>query len=161
MTDERSDRGDGRDAKGRWTKDTSGNLHGRPRSVPDLDMADVYNFSQYPTEIVIGGEKQLMTRHEVVLLKLFESAMKGRITSIKFLLEKFEQAQMSRDYLQLWLEKWAERIDEDPSSVPMEAMHLIRRVLDSQGRPRSMIRTRRGGKQKRKYVRPNKYNDPR
>ncbi len=147
---ERSDRGDGRDAWGRWTKDTSGNLHGRPRSVPDLDMADVYNFSQFPTEITIAGEKQLMTRHEVVLLKLFESAMKGRITSIKFLLEKFEQAQMSREYLQLWLEKWAERMAEDPSSVPMEVVHLMGTVLDSQGESRSNIRTRKGGKRKRK-----------
>ncbi len=150
MTDERSDRGDGRDAKGRWTKDTSGNPNGRPPNVPDLDMADVYNFSQFPTEITIAGEKQLMTRHEVVLLKLFESAIKGRITSIKFLLEKFEQAQMSREYLQLWLEKWAERMAEDPSSVPMEVVHLMGTVLDSQGGRHSMIRTRRGEKRKRK-----------
>ena len=150
MTDERSDRGDGRDAKGRWTKDTSGNLHGRPRNVPDLDMADVYNFSQFPTEIVIGGEKQLMTRQEVVLLKLFESAMKGRITAQKYLIEKFEQAQMSREYVQLWLEKWADRIDEDPGSVPTEVVHMMRRALDSQGPRLSMIRTRRGGKRKRK-----------
>ena len=150
MTDERSDRGDGRDAKGRWTKDTSGNLHGRPRNVPDLDMADVYNFSQFPTEIVIGGEKQLMTRQEVVLLKLFESAMKGHITAQKYLIEKFEQAHMSKEYLQLWLEKWADRIDEDPRSVPTEAVRLMRRVLDSQGGRHSMIRTRRGEMRKRK-----------
>ena len=113
-------------------------------------MADVYNFSQFPTEITIAGEKQLMTRHEVVLLKLFESALKGRITSQKYLIEKFEQAQMSREYLQLWLEKWAERIDDDPGSVPIETVHLMETVLDSQGGRRSMIRTRRGGKRKRK-----------
>ncbi len=71
MAKTRKIRGDGRDAKGRWTKDTSGNLNGRPPNVADLDMADVYNFSQFPTEITIAGEKQLMTRHEVVLLKLF------------------------------------------------------------------------------------------
>lgn len=150
MTDERSDRGDGRDAKGRWTKDTSGNLHGRPRNVPDLDMADVYNFSQFPTEIVIGGEKQLMTRQEVVLLKLFESAMKGRITAQKYLIEKFEQAHMSKQYLQLWLEKWADRIDEEPGSVPREVVRLMVTILNSQGPRLSRIRTRRGGKRKRK-----------
>ena len=150
MTNERSDRGDGRDAKGRWTKNTSGNPNGRPRNVPDLDMADVYTFSQFPTEIVIGGEKQLMTRQEVVLLKMFESAMKGRITAQKYLIEKFEQAQMSREYVQLWLEKWADRIDEDPGSVPTEVVHMMRRALDSQGPRLSMIRTRRGGKRKRK-----------
>ena len=33
-------------------------------------------------EIVVGGEKQLMTRHEIVLLKAFESALRGRITAL-------------------------------------------------------------------------------
>ena len=150
MTKKRVDRGDGRDAKGRWTKNTSGNPNGRPPDVPDLDMADVYNFSQHTTEITMAGEKQLMTRHEVVLLKLYESAMKGRITSLRILLEKFEQAELSKDYLQLWLEKWAERMDDDPGSVPIEVVRLMQTVLDSQGPRRSMIRTRGGGKRKRK-----------
>ncbi len=150
MTDERSDRGDGRDAKGRWTKNTSGNPSGRPPNVPDLDMADVYNFSQFPAEIAIGGEKQLMTRQEVVLLKLFESALKGRITAQKFLIDKFEQVEMSRGYVRLSLERWVEHMSDDPSSVPMEVVHLMGTVLDSQGGRRSMIRTRRGEKRKRK-----------
>ena len=150
MTDERSDRGDGRDAKGRWTKNTSGNPSGRPPNVPDLDMADVYNFSQFPAEIAIGGEKQLMTRQEIVLLKLFESALKGRITAQKYLIDKFEQAEMSRGYVQLSLERWLERMDDDPSSVSMEVFHLMRAALDSLGLRRSKIRTRRGGKRKRK-----------
>ncbi len=156
MTNKRSDRGDGRDAKGRWVKGTTGNRSGRPPKVPDYDMADVYNFSQFPTEIAIGGEQQLMTRHEVVLLKVFETALKGRITAQKYLLEKFEAAAMSKEYLQLWLEKWADRIDDDPRSVPQEVVHLMKRILDSQERPRSRIRTRtmirpqRGGKRNRK-----------
>ena len=155
MTNKRSDRGDGRDAKGRWAKGTTGNRSGRPPKERDHDMADVYNFSQFPTEITVAGEKQLMTRHEVVLLKLFESAMKGRITSLRILLEKFERAQMSKEHVEIWLEKWAERIDEDPESVPLEVVHMMRRALESRGRPRSRIRTRtmirpqRAGKQKR------------
>ncbi len=148
MKKKRSDRGDGRDAKGRWVKNTSGNPIGRPPNVPDLDMADVYNFSQHPTEISIGGEKQLMTRHEIVLFKLFESAGKGRITAQKYLLEKFEQAEMSKEYLQLWLEKWVVCIDEDPSSATPEVVHLMNTVLESQGPKRSRIRTRPGGKRK-------------
>ncbi len=144
--DQCSNRGDGRDAKGRWTKDTSGNPSGRPRNVPDLDMSDVYNFSQFPTEIVIGGEKQLMTRHEIVLFKVFETAMKGRITAQKFLIEKFEQAQLSKEYIQVWLEKWAERMADDPDLVPKEVVHVMKMALDSRRRPRSKIRTRRGGK---------------
>ncbi len=116
----------------------------------------MYNYCQFPTEISIGGEQQLMTRHEVVLLKLFETALKGRITAQKYLIEKFEEARMSKEYLQLWLEKSAERLAEDPESVPQDVVQLMRRVLDSQDRPRSRIRTRtvirpqRGGKRKRK-----------
>ena len=150
MTDERSDRGDGRDAKGCWTKGMSGNLHGRPRNAPDLDMADVHNFSQFPTEISIGGEKQLMTRHEIVWFKMFESALKGGITAQKYLIEKFEQDEMARGYIRLSLERWVERIADDPSSVSMEVMHLLEAALDSLKLRRSKIRTRRGEKQKRK-----------
>ena len=150
MTNDHSDRGDGRDANGRWAKNTTGNPNGRPRKVPDLDMADFYNFSQYPTEIMIGGEKQLMTRHEIVWLKLFESAAKGRITAQKYLLEKFEEAEMSKGYVRLSLEKWAERMIEDPDSVPMEVVHTMRRAMDSLEPRRSKIRTRRGKTPKRK-----------
>lgn len=105
-------------------------------------MADVYNFSQFPTEITIRGEKQLMTRHEVLLLKVFENALKGRITAQKYLLEKFEQAEMTTAYLQRWLELWAQRAADDPDSVPIEVVHLMKDVLDLQRRPRSRIRTR-------------------
>ncbi len=149
MTDERSDRGDGRDAKGRWTKNTSGNPSGRPPDVPDLNMADVYNFSQFPAEIAIGGEKQLMTRQEIVLLKLFESALKGRITALKYLIEKFEEAEMAQGYVRMSLERWSERMDDDPSSISTDIWHVMRAALESLDR-RSNIRTRRGGKRKRK-----------
>ncbi len=149
MTDERNRRVDGRDAKGCWKKGTSGNLHGRPRNVPDLDMADVHNFSQFPTEISIGGEKQLMTRHEIVWFKMFESALKGRITAQKYLIEKFEQDEMSGGYIRLSLERWVERIADDPSSISMEDMHLLEAARDSLKLRRSTIRTRRGDKQQR------------
>ena len=149
MTDERSNQNDGRDAKGRWTKGKSGNPNGRSRRVPDLDMADVHNFSNHPTEITIGGEKQLMTRHEIVLFKLFESAGKGSIAAQKYLLAKFEEAEMSYESVRLELEKWAERRDEDPDVVTLEIAHTLRRASESLAPRRSMIRTRRGGKLKR------------
>ncbi len=65
LLDDRA-RDGGRDAKGRWTNDTSGNPNGRPRNVADLDMADMINFSRFPTEITIAGERQLVTRHETI-----------------------------------------------------------------------------------------------
>ncbi len=139
---ERDDRGDGRDARGRWAKGMTGNPNGRPLNVFDYDMADVYNFSKFPREITVAGEKQLMSRHEVVLMKLFESAMKGRITAQKYLIEKFEEANFSREFVELSHEKWAERLDDDPDSVPLEALHFMRRVQESRGRPRTRLRTR-------------------
>ena len=96
-------------------------------------------------EITIGGEKQLMTRHEIVLLKMFEAASKGRITAIKYLLEKFTEADLSRESIQLTAEMWVERHDDDPSSVPMEAMRLVKRIVDSSGPKLSAIRTWQGG----------------
>ncbi len=112
-------------------------------------MADVYNFSQFPTEIVIGGEKQLMTRHEIVLFKMFESAMKGRITSLRILLEKFEQAELSKEKVRWNLEKWVEIMAEDPDSVSADAKYWMKMARNSGGPRRSTIRTRRGGKRKK------------
>lgn len=142
MTKKSIDRGNGRDAKGRWTKGRSGNPNGRPPKVADLDFADVHNFKQYPMEIVVGGEKQLMTRHEIVLLKAFESAMRGRITAQRYLIEKFEQAENDRGYIDRQLELWADRIAEDPSSLTSEVRQVLEMVLRSRNGPRSRIRTR-------------------
>lgn len=149
MKKNRSNRGNGRDARGRWAKGTSGNPNGRPPNVPDLDMADVYNFSQDTTEIVIGGEKQLMTRHEIVWLKAFESALKGSVTNQKYLLEKFEQAELSKAYVSWHLVKWGELMAEDPDSVPPDVEFLLKMTMNSLGPRRSTIRTRNGGKHKR------------
>ena len=142
MTNEHNDRGDGRDTKGRWTKGMTGNPNGRPLNVFDYDMADMYNFSQFPMEITVAGKKQLMTRQEVVVMKLFETAMKGRITAQKYLIEKFEAAILSKETVELWLEQWAERMDEDPESVPLEVVHMMRRALAIYDRPRTNLRSR-------------------
>ena len=143
MANEDRDSGDGRDDKGRWVKGRTGNPRGRPKNVPDLDMADVHNFAKEPIEIAVGGEKQRMTRHEIVMLKAFESAMRGRITAQKYLLEKFEQAEVSRGYVALSLERWAERIAEDPDAAdPLEIRHLLRVAPESLQKRRSRIRKR-------------------
>jgi len=63
LLDDRA-RGGGCDVTGRWTNGTSGNSNSRPRNVADLDMVDMTNFSRFPTEITVAGEKQLVTRHE-------------------------------------------------------------------------------------------------
>lgn len=149
MTKSNGDRDDGRDSKGCWVKGVSGNLSGRPENVPDLKMSDVRNFANEPMEIVVGGEKLLMTRHEVVLLKMFQAAMNGSITALKYLLEKFEQAEFSAEYIELWLQKWAYIIDNEPESVPPEIPQMLIRGLQVRKKPLSPIRRRPPGKRNR------------
>ena len=111
-------------------------------------MADVYNFSQHPTEITISGDKKLMTRHEIILFKLFETAMKGRITAIKLLLEKFKEAALSREFLLLRYDEYTDAIASDPDSVPDDIKRLVRLIEASADRPRSKIRMTQPPKQK-------------
>jgi len=150
MSNKKKSRDDRRDSKGRWKKGTSGNPNGRPRSVPDLDMADVHNFSVHPMEITIGGETQTMTRHEIVLLKTFEAGLKGRITALKYLLEKFEGSEMERATLRLSIAKWLERYADDPSSVPMQVFRILERAENALNPRQSTLRTKNGKKRKRK-----------
>ena len=149
MTKSNGDRDDGRDSKGCWVKGVSGNLSGRPENVPDLNMSDVRNFANEPMEIVVGGKKLLMTRHEAVLLKMFQAAMSGRFTDLRYLLEKFEQAEFLAETIELWLEKWANRIDDDPESVPPEIPQMLKRALQVRRKRLSPIRRRPPGKRNR------------
>ena len=91
-----------------------------------------------------------MTRQEIVLLKLFESALKGRVTAQKYLIEKFEEAEMTRGGIRMSLERWLEHMADDPSSMSIDVRLVMRAALDSLRLRRSKIRTRRGGKRKRK-----------
>lgn len=150
MSNKKKSRDDRRDPKGRWKKGTSGNPNGRPRSVPDLDMADVHNFSVHPMEITIGGETQTMTRHEIVLLKTFEAALKGRITAQKYLLEIFKGSEMERGALRLSIVQWMERYADDPNSVPMQVFRILERAENSLKPPQSTLRTKLGKKRKPK-----------
>ncbi len=140
MTDSKRDRGDGRDAKGRWTKGTSGNLNGAPQKIPDLDMADLLNFSMKTIKIKIGGEEQLVTHHEALVHALYQTAMKGRISAQRYLLEKFEAANLSYEYIWMRYEEYAEALATDPDSVPKDIKRLMRMIEASADRPRSKIR---------------------
>ena len=121
MTDDRSDRGDGRDAKGRWV-DRSGNPNGRPCKIPDFDMADFVNFGEKTIKLKISGEETVMTQHEAVLQAMFQSAMKGRITAQRYLLEHIKN----------------------------DMERVMRMVEYSTARPRSRIRMTTPPKQKRR-----------
>lgn len=139
MTDKKRDRGDGRDNKGRWVN-VSGNPSGRPRKVPDLDMADILNFSMKTINIKIGGEEQIVTHHEALVHALYQSAMKGRISAQRYLLEKFEAANLSYEFVWMRYAEYAEALANDPDSVPKDVKRLMRMIEASSGRPRSKIR---------------------
>ena len=149
MTDNRCDRGDGRDKKGRWVN-VSGNPSGRPKNIPDLDLADIRNFSMKTINIKIGGEKQIVTHHEALVHALFQTAMKGRISALRYLLEKFEQAELSHGYVRMRYYEYAEALATKPDSVPDNIKRLMRIIEDSAGRPRSKIRMTRPPKLKQR-----------
>ena len=132
------DRGDGRDEKGRWIG--SGNLNGRPKKVPDYDMSDFYNFSQSTMEIGVGGKNQTVTRQEALILKSFETAMKGNRSAQKYLMDKFEEAELSRGFVQLRVDQMVERYYDDPSSISEEDFRLMETAMASLKRHRSTLR---------------------
>lgn len=149
MTDNKSDRGDGRDKNGRWVN-VSGNPSGRPRKIPDLDLADMLNFSKKTIKIKIGGEEQEVTHHEALVHALFQTAIKGGITAQRYLLEKFEQADLSDGYVRMRYEEFAEALVKDPDSVPDDVKRLMRLIETSTDRPRSKIRLTTPPKRKRR-----------
>ncbi len=151
MTDNRRDRGDGRDKNGRWVN-VSGNPSGRPRKIPDLDMADILNFSKKTLKIKIGGEEQLVTHHEALVHVLFQTAMKGRISAQRYLLEKFEQSALSYEYIWMRYEEYAEALAKDPGSVPDDIKRIMRMIKASAVRPRSKIRMTKPPKRKQKTL---------
>lgn len=149
MTDKKRDRGDGRDKNGRWVN-TSGNPSGRPRKIPDLDLADILNFSKKTINIKIGGEDQEVTHHEALVHALFQTAMKGRISAQRYLLEKFEQADLSNGYIWLRYEEYSEALANNPDSVPDDIKRLIRLIETSADRARSKTRLIAPPKRKRR-----------
>jgi Family of unknown function (DUF5681) len=149
MTDDKRDRGDGRDKNGRWVN-VSGNPSGRPKKIPDLDMADILNFSMKTIKIKIGGEEQVVTHHEALVHALYQNAMKGRIPAQRYLLEKFEQAALTHEFIWARYEEYADALATDPDSVPDDVKRLMRMIEASADRPRSSVRRTTPPKRKKK-----------
>ncbi|MFT5488786.1 MAG: hypothetical protein ACI9JL_004521 [Paracoccaceae bacterium] len=149
MTGKNQDRGDGRDKHGRWVN-TSGNPSGRPRKVQDLDLADTLNFSKKTINIKIGGEEMEVTHHEAVVHALFQTAMKGRISAQRLLLEKFEQAALSHEYIWMRYQECAEELKNNPDFVSDDTRRFMRMMEASTDRPRSETRLVAPPKRKRR-----------
>ncbi len=117
----------------------TGNAKGRPRKPPPLDMGNPYHFAMQPIEIVINGEKQVMTRQEVVSLKIFESAVKGKVTSLRYLDKKFSEEILTRQSLEFDVGKWLDRLVRNPEGVSPEAMTLVRMAQEALARDRAAV----------------------
>lgn len=83
----------GRDARGRWRKGHCPNPKGRPRKkkAPNYDPSDFHHFMNTQVELMVNGKPQLMDRKAAVLSKMFESAMKGRVSQQRYLMGLFEK----------------------------------------------------------------------
>lgn len=82
----------GRDRNGRWKKGHCPNRNGRPRKKPEVSQADVYYFKQTLVDAMVQGKPVKMTRHALLLNKVFEQALKGSVLAQRKLLDRFEKS---------------------------------------------------------------------
>ena len=90
----RSDNGEPtRDSNGRWLAGHCPNPKGRPKKKPKVFLSeyDIRTFGNMQIDIVANGEEVTMDRRTALLNKIFESAMKGKISSQRFLQQEFEK----------------------------------------------------------------------
>ena len=95
--DQRKSRGDPnkptRDARGRWLKDYCPNPKGRPKKKPKvyIDQADIRIFGSTMIDVTANGQKETMDRRAALLNKMFETAMKGKVSMQRFLYLELEK----------------------------------------------------------------------
>ena len=82
-----------RDLNGRWLAGHCPNPKGRPRKKPKVFLSehDLRTFGNMQIDIVANGQEVTMDRRTALLNKIFESAMKGKISSQRFLHKEFEK----------------------------------------------------------------------
>ena len=82
-----------RDSNGRWLAGYCPNPNGRPKKKPKvfLSESDLRTFGNMQIDIVANGEEVTMDRRTALLNKIFESAMKGKVSSQRFLHKEFEK----------------------------------------------------------------------
>lgn len=91
MTDD--DDINGRDRNGRWKKGYCPNPNGRPRKKPPISESDVYHFKQTIVGAAVGGKQTEMTRHALLLHKMYEQALKGSVLMQRKLFDRFEKSE--------------------------------------------------------------------
>ena len=96
--DQPQDRGDGdkptRDARGRWLPGNCPNPKGRPKKKKPTvlrNQSDIQFFGNTMVDILANGQKETMIRRTALNNKIFESAMKGKVSQQRFLFKEFER----------------------------------------------------------------------
>jgi len=82
-----------RDARGRWLPDHCPNPKGRPTKKPKkiIHESDLQVFAYTVVDVAANGQKERMVRRTALLNKMFEGAMKGRVSMQRFLYKEFEK----------------------------------------------------------------------
>ncbi len=87
------DRGDSdkptRDPRGRWRPGYCPNSKGRPKKNLLPDQSDIRIFGNTMIDFVVSGQKEMMDRRTALNNKMFESAMKGKVSMQRFLYKEF------------------------------------------------------------------------
>ena len=124
-----------RDARGRWLKGHCPNPKGRPpkKVDPSYDPSDVWYFARTAIEVRANGQIELMDRRTALLNKMFEDAMKGKVTNQRFLYNEFERNHerltLARQKYQQLMAEWV--IDNpdcdglDGKGIPIEVQFEI------------------------------------
>jgi len=130
-----------RNSGGRWLPGCrSPNPKGRPKKKPKVvdDQSDLYVFGNTMIDVVTNGQIEMMDRREALLNKIYESAMKGKVTSQRFLYKEFgkndERLAGTRLHYDQLMMKWyvnntgKNRVDV-PIEIELDIMNL-RRMLN-------------------------------
>jgi hypothetical protein len=124
--------------RGRWLKGHCPNPKGRPRKKPKeyLDLADIQTFGNTLIEVRTNDGVEFMDRRAALLHKMFEDAMRGKVSMQRMLYAEFKRnderlatARLQYDNL---MTRWAienddfDGLDGDniPSQVQMEILGL-------------------------------------
>ena len=84
-----------RDARGRWAPGYCPNPAGRPRKKHGpFESSDLQQFGNTLVDVRVNGQTETMLRRPALLNKMFESAMKGSVTTQRFLYKEFEKNDM-------------------------------------------------------------------
>lgn len=107
-----------RDARGRWLEGHCPNPKGRPkkRCFKDDNPSDLRQFMNTQIEVATADGPQMMTRQTALLNKMFEGAMKGKVTPMRMLMaETKESAQQMAELRDHFDRRLAELVFDNPN----------------------------------------------